>query len=122
MVEKGLLSGEPVMVILDRERRTILQNKKLWPMLTDVSNQVIYHGKRYNNDDWKMIFTGGLRKLEYAPCTTGKGLIQLGSSTSVMNKKEFSELIEFIYEFGARHDVAWSEPSKEGFNEFGMAA
>ena len=43
MASKGLQSG-PVVITLGRPSRSLAQNDKLWPMLTDVAMQLNWHG------------------------------------------------------------------------------
>lgn len=102
--------------------RTALQNSKLWPMLTDIAEQVTWYGKTYSKDDWKTILTGSYRKSEFVPNVDGTGFVVLGMSTSKMNRKVFADLIEFIYSFGASQEVKWSEKSEEVYQEFKEAA
>lgn len=90
--------------------RTLDQNAKLWPMLQDVSRQVIWHGLRLTPDDWKDMFTAALKNLRVVPNIDGTGFVALGQRTSTMSKRTFSDLVELIYEFGAQHGVAWSDP------------
>ena len=40
-----------------------------------------------------------------------------GFSSSQLNVAQMSELIEFIYEYGARHGVVWKETERSGFME-----
>jgi len=88
--------------------RTTEQNAKLWAMLNDVARQVDWYGQKLGAYDWKHIFTAGLKKTRAVPGIDG-GVVILGTSTSKMNKLEFSELLELMYAFGAEHDVKWSE-------------
>ena len=37
------------------------------------------------------------------------GFVMLGKSTSKMTISEMSEVIEFLYSFGADRDVVWSD-------------
>jgi hypothetical protein len=114
----------PYLVVTVREglTRTLDQNAKLWPMLTDISQQVVWYGKKYSKDDWKTILTGSYRKSEFVPNVDGSGFVVLGMSTSKMNRKVFSDLIEFIYSFGASQGVKWSEKSEEVYQEFKQEA
>jgi hypothetical protein len=88
------------------------QNSLLWALLTDVSQQVEWYGKRLTPEDWKHVFSASLRKLTVVPNLDGSGFVALGMSTSRLSKREFSDLIELIYAFGAERDVAWSEPER----------
>ncbi|RUM90717.1 MAG: recombination protein NinB [Thiomicrospira sp.] len=98
------------------ETRNLEMNKKLWAMLTDVSGQVDWYGRRYKPEDWKHILTAGLKGYETAPGINGE-MVVLGKSTSKMNKREFSDLVELIYAFGAERNVVWSEKALDVFEE-----
>ena len=97
-------------VTFSERTRTLDQNAKLWPMLADVSDQVEWYGRRLTQEDWKHVFTASLRRLDVVPNLDGTGFVALGQSTSRMSKREFSDLIELIYSFGAEKGVRWSEP------------
>lgn len=99
------------------ETRSQMQNRKLWPMLQDVSKQVLWPDRYYVPNDWKNILTAGLRGYETAPGIDG-GVVALGKETSKMGRKEFATLIELIYAFGANNGVVWSEKSLDGFGEY----
>ena len=105
---------EGTLVVFKQETRTAEQNRKLWPMLQDISDQVIWHGKKLKKEDWKHIFTAALRGYETTYGLNGETVV-LGKETSKMGKREFADLIELIYAFGAEHSVVWSEKALEGF-------
>jgi hypothetical protein len=42
--------------------RTLGQNRKMWPLLKDLSDQVIWYGNRYDSDDWKDLITALVAK------------------------------------------------------------
>lgn len=88
--------------------RTLDQNALLWPLLTEVSRQVDWYGQKLTEDEWKDVFTAGLRKQKAVPGIDG-GFVMVGSKTSRMNKREFSELVELIYAFGAERGVKFQE-------------
>lgn len=107
---KSILSaGKPVSLSVKESTRSLEQNAKLWAMLADVSRQVEWYGKRLTSEDWKHVFTASLRKLSVVPNLDGSGFVALGLSTSTMNKRDFAELIELIYAFGAERGVEWTE-------------
>jgi hypothetical protein len=116
IAERGLPGG-PVAVSVGRERRSLDQNSKLWPMLTDISKQVEWYG-RHPPQTWKDLVTGTFRKGKVLPNLDGDGFVVTGLSTSKMTKPEFSELIEYIYSYGADQGVQWSEPSLSVFAEY----
>jgi hypothetical protein len=101
------------MIVEFREsKRTTEQNAKLWPMLTDVSLQLTWHGQTYPPEDWKDFFMHQLRGGRWMPAEEG-GLVPVGFRTSELTKAEFSDLIEVIYAFGARHGVEWTDPAEK---------
>jgi hypothetical protein len=82
----------------------------MWAMLTDVSEQVPWHGMRLRPDDWKLLFLDALkRELRVVPNLDGNGFVNLGRSSSDLTKGEMSGLIELIFEFGARHGVEFHD-------------
>ncbi len=99
-------------VTIKEAKRTDQQNRKLWPMLQDVSRQVEWCGNRLTSDEWKDVFTAALKKEKVVPGING-GFVVLGQRTSQMSKRVFAELVELIYAFGAEHGVAWSEPQED---------
>jgi sulfite reductase beta subunit-like hemoprotein len=89
--------------------RTLEQNARMWALLTDISEQVEWYGKRLTPEDWKHVFTASLRKLTVVPNLDGTGFVALGLSTSRMSKKELGDLMELIAAFGSERGVVWSE-------------
>lgn len=116
LIRKGLQSGD-VVVTLGRKKRSNDQNRKLWPMLADISRQVEWFGKKHSPEQWKDIITGSFEKCDFVPGIDG-GLVMLGGRTSKYTKARFSELIEYIYAFGTEKKVAWSEPSLQIYAEY----
>lgn len=89
--------------------RSLEQNARLWALLTDVSEQVEWYGKRLTPEDWKHVFTSALRKLEVVPNLDGSGFVALGLSTSRMSKRELGDLMTLIEAFGAERGVVFAE-------------
>lgn len=85
--------------------RNLEQNAALWAMLTDVSEQVIWHGKNLDAECWKHIFSSSLKKQEVVPNLDGTGFVVMGISTSRMSKSEMSDMLELISAFGSENGV-----------------
>lgn len=97
-------------VELKEAKRTDDQNSKFWAMLTEVSQQLLWHGQKLNTEDWKLVFLDALkRELRIVPNITGNGFVNLGRSSSDLTKTEFSDLIEIIHAFGAEHGVQFQD-------------
>ena len=120
MINKGLFKG-PVEVILQRPARSLSQNGKMWPMLTDVSKQVNWYGEKLDNEDWKDVFMSSLNKQRAVPGIDG-GFVGLSKRTSKLDKEGFAQLIEVIYAFGSEQNVAWSEPALQTYSKYKEAA
>jgi len=85
--------------------RNLEQNALLWAMLSEVSAQVVWHGRKLDAEDWKHIFTASLKRMDVVPNLEGTGFVALGLSTSKMSKREFSDLLELINAFCAERGV-----------------
>lgn len=120
MINKGLFIG-PVEVVLRRKARSLSQNRKMWPMLTDVTKQVDWYKQNLDEYDWKTIFVCSLFKQRSVPSIDG-GFVGLSRGSSRLNKEEFSDLIEVIYAFGSERNVAWSEPALQIYSKYKEAA
>lgn len=87
-------------------KRTLPQNARMWAMLTDVAQQVPWHGLKLSPDDWKLIFLDALkREVRMVPNLEGNGFVSLGRSSSDLSKEEMGDLMELISAFGALHGV-----------------
>lgn len=113
MARKGLARG-PVVCRLGRPRRTLDQNAKLWPMVSDVAAQVEWHGQHLSREEWKDVFTASLKRQKVVPGLDGEFVV-VGGGSSKLTVGEFSQLIELIYAFGSERDVVWSEPAKDAY-------
>jgi hypothetical protein len=91
-------------------KRTLPQNARMWAMLTDVAQQVPWHGIRLAPDDWKLMFLDALkREIRMVPNLDGNGFVNLGRSSSDLSKSEMGDLMELIAAFGAKHGVKFQE-------------
>ena len=93
--------------------RTLEQNAKLWASLSDISKQIVWHGRKLTSEEWKFVFSSAIKKQEVVPNIDGTGFVVLGQSTSKMTKAEMSELLELIFAFGAEHNVKFEDQYAE---------
>jgi len=104
-------------------KRTSDQNRKMWPMLTDISKQKPWphtRGGEWVIDimppmAWKAVLTAAFEKELQMAQGIGGGTVMVGASTSNYGLHKFSELIEFLYSQGAEWKIVWSEKSEENF-------
>lgn len=97
--------------LITKKTRSIMQNARLWAMLTDISRQVDWYGKKMSPESWKHVFSASLKKQEAVPGLDG-GFVVLGQSTSRMTISEMRDMQELMSAFGAERDVQWSEPER----------
>jgi hypothetical protein len=94
-------------------KRTTEQNKKLHPLLREVAAQVTLNGAQHTIEEWKIIFLSGLNKELKLEMRVVRGIfgepVNLGRSTSKLDKETFSKLIEFILWYGAEHGVVFHD-------------
>jgi hypothetical protein len=97
---------------LAAETRRDTQNRKLWPMLADVQRQVPGMAT-YSTEDIKARFMNALgTEMRFLPTLEGEGAFPVGLKSSTLTVAQFAGLIELLYQFGAKHDVRWSDPAE----------
>ena len=111
----GLLDKAPdgAVVNIRRANRTTEQNAKMWAMLSDVS-RAKPEGRELTPEVWKSLFMHALGHAQrFEMALDGNGVVPVGFRTSRLTKDGMSDLIETIYEYGARHSIEWSEPKQQ---------
>lgn len=106
-LKNALIAGQRMVLEIKPSTRSLEQNARLWAMLTDISNQVDWYGRRLTPDDWKHVFTASLKKQDVVPGLDG-GFVVLGLSTSKMTKAEMCDLQTLMEAFGAEKGVRFS--------------
>jgi len=101
--------------------RSIRSNKKMWPLLTDISKQVTWMGAKHDPETWKIIIVSAWQAQVFVQGIGGT-LVVIPPKTSRMSQKSFSELITCIYVFGDEQEVKWSDPSLKAFEEYREAS
>lgn len=96
-------------IIIKEPTRNLEQNAALWSILSEVSAQVVWHGRKLDAESWKHIFSSSLKKQDVVPNLDGTGFVVIGQSTSKMSKREFSDLLELVHAFAAEHGVMIDE-------------
>lgn len=109
---KGWIDKAPLntRVEFKASKRTLPQNDRMWAMLTDVAQQMDWHGMKLTPDDWKLLFLDALnREVRAVPTIDGTGFVNLGRSSSDLGKDEMGDLMELIAAFGAQHNVTFHD-------------
>lgn len=94
------------------ETRSQEQNRKMWPMLADLRNQVDWLGE-YTTEDIKLMFLNRLGvELRFLPTLERQGMFPVGLRSSTLTREQFGALIELLYQFGAEQNVRWTDPAE----------
>ena len=100
-------------VKLGKETRRDVQNRRLWAMIADIRRQVPEMAP-YTVEDIKLRFLNALgTELRFLPELEGQGMFPVGLRSSTLTVEQFSGLIELLFQFGAKHDVRWTDPQRE---------
>lgn len=108
---KRLIDLAPVdgIVKISDAKRTQEQNDKMWAMISDVS-RAKPEGRRHTPEVWKALFMHACgHAVQFEQGLDGQPF-PVGFRSSRLSKSQMSDLIEFIYSYGAQHGVVWSEP------------
>lgn len=91
-------------------QRSLEQSARMWAMLTDISTQAKHGDRKYSPDQWKCLFLHAVgRETQFIPALDGSGFIPYGQSSSDLSKKEMTDLIEFMFAWGAEHGIRFQE-------------
>lgn len=94
--------------------RSLDQNSRFWAMLTDVAVQGRIEGRRYNTEQWKLMFLHAYAEergieIKYLPAINRAGMVPSGRSSSDLSVGEMSELMEFITAWGAENNITFHD-------------
>jgi hypothetical protein len=89
-------------------KRTLAQNAAMWAQLTDIAEQLDWHGQQLPPDDWKLLFLADMdRGSRIVPALDGRGWVNLNTSSSALTVSEFARLLDAIQRFAADHHVTF---------------
>lgn len=101
-------------VIVQDPTRTLEANAKLHAMLTDISKQRDYMGKKRDVEFWKGLFVSAHAIATGKPCEIVPGLegefIAIRESTATMSGKRLASVIEYIEAWAINEGVRFTAP------------
>ena len=106
---EALQSGRKWVLSIKPETRSLAQHARLWAMLTDISHQVNWYGRKLTAEEWKHVFSASLKKQDVVPGLDG-GFVVLGLSTSKMSIAEMCDLQTLMEGFAAEKGGKFSAP------------
>ena len=121
MANKGLKSGEAVIVTLGRDKGSRLQEKCYHAQMGDFAKQVEPNGNKYSVQAWKelLVFDFAREKLAmglpleegntWIPSLCGTAMLPSRPATSGFNKDVRSEFIEYLFAKGTEYGVEFTD-------------
>jgi hypothetical protein len=119
-VEAVQRASEGMVVRISPPAKKREQEEKYHAMIADIARQVEYAGRKWETEDMKRLlvdeFAEEMRSAgtplhhdgRVVPSFDGRRIVQLGIQTSRFYVKEAAQFIEYLYAYGAQHDVRWS--------------
>jgi hypothetical protein len=94
--------------------RSLDQNSRFWAMLTDVAVQGRINDRRFNTEQWKLMFIHAYAEergveIKYLPALNRAGMVPCGRSSSDLSVQEMSELMEYISAWGAENGIKFHD-------------
>ena len=103
-IKPMLTAGHRMTLEVKKQTRSTEQNSRMWAILTEISQQVDWYGRKLTPEEWKHVFSASLKKQDVVPGLDG-GFVVLGLSTSKMTKGEMSDLQTLMEAFAAQQGV-----------------
>jgi hypothetical protein len=114
-VKAMTVGGHRISIEAKPETRSTAQNRLMFSVLTDISEQVkfVINGQYVKADvlDVKDILSAGLRREQRIAQGLDGGIVLLGMRTSKMTVGEMADLITLAHAFGDERGVKWSKTS-----------
>lgn len=111
---KQLIDRAPADAVLkiSEATRSLPQNAKMHAMLSDIS-RAKPEGRCHTAEVWKALMMHACgHAVQFEMGLNGQPF-PIGFRSSRMTVSQMKDLIEFMYEYGARHRIRWSEPVRE---------
>lgn len=108
---KRIIDAAPInaVVKIGEAKRSGEQSDKMWAMLSDIS-RAKPGGRRHTPEVWKSLAMHACgHAVQFEMGINGEPF-PIGFRSSQLTVSQMSALIEFLYAFGAEHEVVWSEP------------
>ena len=110
---RKLIDRAPVdaVVTIRQATRSLDQSAKMWALLSDLS-RAKPDGRTHTPEVWKELMMHACGHAVQFELGINGQPFPVGFRSSRLTKSQMSDLIEFIYEYGSRHGVVWTDPVK----------
>lgn len=115
-----LTAGHRMVLELKPETRSLKENAMLHAMLTYISKNIEWAGKKRDVDTWKRLMVAAWcraknEQVEILPAIDGHGVDIVFRKTSKLTRAECAELIEFIFAWCAMNGFQIPDKSQCGY-------
>lgn len=117
------------LVIFQQAPKSRIQEEKYHAMIGDIARQYSHAGRKWEAEDMKRLLVAAFKHetkddpdlaeewremgdIELAPAIAGGGFVVLGTQTKRFPKKLATAFIEWLYAFGAEHEIRWTSPKE----------
>ena len=133
MANKGLKSGEDVIVTLGREKGSNAQSRCYHAQIGDIAKQAVPMGNYHGVAAWKelLVFDFAKEKLamgeplkegnKWIPSLCGTAMIPSRPATSGFDKDIRSEFIEYLFVKGSEYGVAFTDKTMADYETYKAA-
>jgi hypothetical protein len=108
-VKPWLIAGHRLHLEIRADTRSLASNRLLWQRLTEVSQQVEWHGVRMTPEEWKDVFSAARKQQRVVPSIDGTGFVVIGERTSQYTQPEMTEMLDLIEAFGMERGVRFRD-------------
>lgn len=122
--------GRPLSIMVADPVKSREQEQHYHAMIGDIADQQKVYGKQLPAESWKRLLIDAFKhdtkddpelkdewekfgSIELVPALNHDGFVMVGDQSRKFSKKLASAFIEWLYAFGAEHDVHWTEPKKQ---------
>ncbi|RMX08512.1 NinB family protein [Corticibacter populi] len=116
----NVMAGRPMLVEVRPLTRSLEQNARLHASIADIARQKEWGGKRWTVEEWKRLLAAAwcrakAQGVEMVPAIDGQGFDVLYQRTSTLTKAECADLLDYIYSWGVKNGVVFTDPAPEGW-------
>lgn len=123
-------AGKRVHLVVSEPKKSREQEEHYHALIGDIAKQQTVYGKTMNAEAWKRLLIAAFKHdtqddpdlaplwrafgdVELVPALNNRpGFVMVGDQSRRFGVKLASAFIEWLYAYGAEHDVKWSEPKR----------
>lgn len=110
LLKVHLMAGRRMVVEVREETRSLAENAMLHALLSQISREVEWAGKKRDAEVWKRLLTAAWMRargehIEMLPALDGHGVDVVFRRTSQLTRSECAELIEFVMAWASNNGV-----------------